>query len=359
LRQTQPTFSVCIPIFNHGKFIGDTIQSVLNQTYPHFEIVIADNASTDNSVEEIRKFKDSRIKLHQNRYNIGFAPNLQRVTMYAKNNFINLLSSDDQMKPNTLEIYADTIQHLESAPENLVLYSDVELFDNDNRIVGYQMKTPDTFDLTTNRDGSKPIEEPGKFYVYEGNQVLADALSRMRIFAPFLSTVYSRSLWEAVEGYNSVRTIGPDKHFAFKLLSLNPKVIYIPQILYRYRSYVSDNRAVQFSTLKQAIDDYLYTLEYRDAVLKPLGLSEQRLIDTFVDQMCLKRGLSQMGYGNYANALRFFAFALASYPAVALQKRKAYMLLGLLVLGPLGKALGPVLLRRYKRFSEVDVPTDR
>ena len=123
----SPTFSVCIPIYNHGRYIADTIQSVLNQTYPHFEIVIADNASTDDSVEQIQKLKDPRIKLHRNRYNIGFAPNLQRVTMLATNEYINLLSSDDQMKPNALETYASVIHTLGKRSE-LVLYSDVRAF---------------------------------------------------------------------------------------------------------------------------------------------------------------------------------------------------------------------------------------
>jgi len=108
----EPSFSVCIPIYNHGRFISDTIQSVLDQSYQNFEIVIADNASTDDSVAQIEKFKDPRIKLYRNRYNIGFAPNLQRVTSYASKDYLNLLSSDDQMKPNTLETYAKAITSL-------------------------------------------------------------------------------------------------------------------------------------------------------------------------------------------------------------------------------------------------------
>ena len=98
-----PSFSICIPNYNYGKYIGQTIESVLTQTYQNFEIIVVDNASTDNSIEIIESFKDPRIKLYKNNYNIGFAPNLQKATSLATKEFINLLSSDDQMKPKALE----------------------------------------------------------------------------------------------------------------------------------------------------------------------------------------------------------------------------------------------------------------
>ena len=99
----KPSFSICIPNYNYGDYIGETIQSVLNQSYQNFEIIVADNASTDNSVDVVKSFKDDRIRLIQNEINIGFSPNLQKATMYANGDFINLLSSDDLMKPNALE----------------------------------------------------------------------------------------------------------------------------------------------------------------------------------------------------------------------------------------------------------------
>ena len=55
-------FSICIPNYNYGSYIGETIKSVLNQTYENYEIIVVDNASTDDSLSVIKSFKDSRIK---------------------------------------------------------------------------------------------------------------------------------------------------------------------------------------------------------------------------------------------------------------------------------------------------------
>lgn len=342
-----PKFSICIPNYNHGRFIGDTIQSVLQQTYQNFEIVIADNASTDNSIEIVKKFSDPRIRLYTNQYNIGFAPNLQRVTSYAKYDFVNLLSSDDQMKPNALEAYADIISRIGDDSKRLVLFSEVENFDINNKVHSISCKALNGF-YTCHVSISEYQTSDLTYQRFQGLDVLRDSLMRLRAFAPFLSIVYSRSLWEKVEGYNSIRTIGPDKHFGYKLLGENPIVIYVPRPLFRYRLHDSDNRATQTSTLKQPIDDYLYTLEYSEKDLIPLGLSLEILKRNFVEFICLEEGLSQFFHGNYGHSFRLLMFGFASYPKLALRLRKTYLLLSLLLCMPISK----ILIRPSKRFSK-------
>jgi glycosyltransferase involved in cell wall biosynthesis len=340
-----PTFSICIPNYNYGRYIGETIESVLNQTYQNFEIIVADNASTDNSVEVVQRFKDERIRLIRNRYNIGFAPNLQRVTMFARNEYINLLSSDDQMKPNALECYAEVLKELGGRAERAVLYSDVEVFNDRGEIIRVSQKGRWAWAAGV---AASAGEVP--YLVYRGRDVLIESLRRLRTFAPFLSVVYSKKLWEAVEGYNSIRTIGPDKHFNYKLLSLDPTVAYVPRVLFRYRDFESDNRASQKTTLKQAIDDYLYTLEFSEVYLSSLGLSRNEIIRTFLDRVCLREGLSLLGRRNYAQAFRLLAFALASYPGTTLRLPNTYPLMLLLGLGPLSLVVAPVLYTAYKRL---------
>ena len=347
---TRPTFSICIPNYNNGPYIADTIQSVLDQTYQDFEIIITDNASTDNSIEVIEQFKDPRIRLYRNQYNVGFGPNLQRVTMHAKNDFVNLLSADDQMKPNTLEVYAQILMKRGDDAHNTVLFSQVENFDNDDNIVSWSIKASDGFyrNHIHTAPSSPPTQDHIDHEIYAGHDVLRDSLGRLRTFGAFLTIVYPRKLWQAIEGYTGIRTIGPDKHFSFKLLEQNPTVIYVKHVLFRYRDHVSLNRATQRTTIKQPIDDYLYTLEYRDDYLNTIGLSSKMLIDTFVDRVCLKESLSQFGYRNYHHAFQLFAFALSSYPGVALRNPKTYAIIPFLLMGPLSKWVAPSLLSMYK-----------
>ena len=65
MKNNTPFFSVVIPVYNKGPHIHRSISSVLNQTFHNFELILVDDASTDNSLEEINKFTDKRIRLFQ------------------------------------------------------------------------------------------------------------------------------------------------------------------------------------------------------------------------------------------------------------------------------------------------------
>ena len=351
-----PSFSICIPNFNYGHYIGETIESVLNQTYQNFEIIVSDNASTDDSVKVIESFKDHRIRLIRNRYNIGFAPNLQRATMFAQNQFINLLSSDDLMKPDALSTYAEAIKQQGEKSNQTVLMSDLEIIDGAGNVLRRETRAKD-FAGRVVVPNDQPMPSPEKS-VHRGRVVLAATLRQLKTFAVFLTIVYPRELWLAVEGYHAVRTIGPDKFFNYKLLALDPDVVYFRKPLFQYRAHGSPNYLAQRQTLKQQIDDYLYTIEMGDDFLAPLGLSQAELIDTFLDDVCLRNGLTQLAFGSYTHACRMLAFSFAAYPGPSLRRSRAYALGGLLMLGPVGRWLAQALYKGYRRQNPIPTLED-
>jgi glycosyltransferase involved in cell wall biosynthesis len=348
---SEPSFSICIPNYNYGRFIGDTIQSVLDQTYQNFEIIVADNASTDNSVDVVQSFKDDRIRLIQNAHNIGFAPNLQKATMFATKEFINLLSSDDQMKPTALEEYAKAIVDIGDSGRRALIVSDAEGFDNSGIVTRIITKASDRFSWRS-LPADTLVARTTVVEKHQGRVVLRDILKRLDTVGVFCSVVYHRSLWEAVEGYNSVRTIGPDKHFCYKVLSLDPTVIYIRKPLFRYRDYVSTNRAALQTTIRHPIDNYLNLLEFgNEEFLRTLGLHRKDLIKAMLDHSCLRESLVQIGVGNYGLAFRLLAFAFATFPGQALRMRRTYLAAALLSVAPLSRLIGPALRRLYRQFE--------
>lgn len=91
----EPFVSICVPNYNYGLYIGETIKSILNQTHKNFELIIVDNASTDNSMDVINSFSDPRIRVYQNDRNIGMMPNVKKSMNYAKADYIAFFCSDD------------------------------------------------------------------------------------------------------------------------------------------------------------------------------------------------------------------------------------------------------------------------
>lgn len=107
----MPKVSVIVPSFNLGKYIAQTIESVLNQTFQDFEIIITDDGSIDNSVSEIKKFKDERIKLFQLEKNSGFAYALNHSIPKSNGEYIALLSADDIFLPEKLQKQVDFLDN--------------------------------------------------------------------------------------------------------------------------------------------------------------------------------------------------------------------------------------------------------
>ncbi|MFC1664099.1 glycosyltransferase [Pseudomonadota bacterium] len=98
----QPQVSVVMPAYNHQRFVGEAITSVLNQSLSDLELVIIDDGSTDNTAEVIKSFSDKRIRYqyqeNQDAYNA-----LNKAIELANGRYISVLNSDDFYTPDRLE----------------------------------------------------------------------------------------------------------------------------------------------------------------------------------------------------------------------------------------------------------------
>ncbi len=100
--KAKPMVSVIIPAYNHERYIGATIESVIQQTLDDFELIIIDDGSTDKTYHVIQCYKDKRIAAYTQR-NMDAANTLNRGLDMAKGAFIAILNSDDLYAPTRLE----------------------------------------------------------------------------------------------------------------------------------------------------------------------------------------------------------------------------------------------------------------
>lgn len=98
----SPKVSVIIPIYNHGKFIGRAIQSILDQSFKDFEIVITNDGSNDNTLSEINKYKDPRIKLLCFDRNKGMGMAMNNCIRNSSGKYIASLNADDTCSSDRL-----------------------------------------------------------------------------------------------------------------------------------------------------------------------------------------------------------------------------------------------------------------
>ncbi len=99
----NPEVSVIIPAYNTSAYISQAIESALGQTLKNIEVIVVDDASTDNTLEVIRSFADERLKIFVNHQNQGAGGTRNRALKEAKGEWIAVLDSDDWYAPERLE----------------------------------------------------------------------------------------------------------------------------------------------------------------------------------------------------------------------------------------------------------------
>ncbi|MDD3275646.1 MAG: glycosyltransferase [Kiritimatiellales bacterium] len=95
--------SVCIPVYNGAAFIAAAVESVLAQTFHDFELIILDNASTDQTADILSRFKDERLRIVRHPSNIGATANFNAALSEARGVWVKILCADDLLYPDCLE----------------------------------------------------------------------------------------------------------------------------------------------------------------------------------------------------------------------------------------------------------------
>lgn len=125
--------SIAMATYNGATFIGEQIESILNQTINDFELIICDDSSKDNTWTILEDFskKDERISIYRNEHNLGFKKNFEKAMSLCKGDYIALCDQDDIWMPNHLE------KLLNATDDNLqIVCGDSELIDENGNELG-------------------------------------------------------------------------------------------------------------------------------------------------------------------------------------------------------------------------------
>lgn len=133
MKRLAPKISVCMPVYNGSAQIAEAIESILNQTYRDFRLIIIDNCSTDDTAGIVRKFDDKRIDFLCNPRNLGLIGNVNRCLEMADGQYVCIFAHDDVMLPDNLERKA---RLLDEHPDVGFVHSDILIVDTEGKTVG-------------------------------------------------------------------------------------------------------------------------------------------------------------------------------------------------------------------------------
>lgn len=134
LSAKMPVVSVGVPVFNGERFLAETLDALLEQTYDDLEIVICDNASTDGTPDICRAYaeRDSRISFHRNEKNLGAAENYCRVFHLSRGRYFKWAAADDLCSPDMIE---RCVSVLDRDPGVVLCYARTSIISEDGTVL--------------------------------------------------------------------------------------------------------------------------------------------------------------------------------------------------------------------------------
>jgi len=162
-----PAISVCIPTYNGAKYIAQTIESILNQTFTDFEVIVSDDGSSDKTLEIVGSFNDPRIVRIDRLSKVGAEANWNNAVATASASLVKLVCQDDLLYPQCLEVEVQTMSRSENQDVSFCFHLRDFVTPSSRKLsarrVGYSnlQKYSKTEILTkVVRSGGNPIGEP-------------------------------------------------------------------------------------------------------------------------------------------------------------------------------------------------------
>ena len=265
----QPLVSICIPTYNNARFLRESLESIVNQTYSNKEIIISDNASTDDTKEIVYEYvKKYGVRYYRNAKTVDAFDNFNRCINLAQGEFVAIYHSDDIYEVNIAEKEVNFLQSYPSAGAVFTLGSSIN--EKGEAIA--------TFNLPKKLKGID---------IYTFEDIYITLLKNGNTFLLSPSCMVRKDIHEEV-GFYDVKKFGRPADLAMylKILERFPIGI-IDEILFKYRISKTQG-TIQWQYLRTKRDDTFLVMEY--------FLKSKALQDTLIEKSAVERYEAQKSF---------------------------------------------------------------
>ncbi|MCI6649855.1 MAG: glycosyltransferase [Lachnospiraceae bacterium] len=278
--------SIVLPSYNGAKYLSKSIESVIDQTYKNWELIIVDDCSTDDTLKIANEYaqNDKRIRILHNEVNLQLPKSLNNGFRASRGELLTWTSDDNKFLPDAIEIMADKLKN----ENTYFVCADMQTIDSEGKVTGWGF----TYD--------------------ESTMLIHDTVG-----ACFM---YKREVFDKVGEYDEKLFCAEDYDYWLRVLKEFKHIIHIPECLYQYRyqeASLTSTKADRVIKIRTFIYD-----KYIDEILEQFKDKEKWLISVYYDYIV-------SGRMNEELQKKFFAKAkILKKEQTAFSRKDRYLVFG-------------------------------
>jgi len=289
--------SIVMPCYNNEAFIKEAIDSAINQTYPHVEIILVDDGSKDRSVDILRSFGD-KIQWESG-LNQGAPIARNRGITLSRGKYIKFLDADDILLPDCIERQVIEASEL-AVDRQAIVYGDAIRIDRQgNRIPSYPCQP---------------------------RQPTVDPIEHILAYCPLTSCpLHQKAYLEAIGGFDPTLTRGQEHDLHLRLVLSGVEFIHYSHPVYQYREYTDPDRISNHAYTKKS------AMVHYDAIEKHIWLIKQQTgkpltdrVSTILAQRLWRYGRGVLREGAVTEANLYFDTARQLAPKTCIVGQNPY-----------------------------------
>lgn len=276
----MPLVSICVPTWNSALYLRESLDSILAQDYPDFEVIVSDNASQDDTLAILEEYEqEGRIRLHRNQQNIGAGANFNLLVRLARGEFVAIYHSDDIYDP---DIVSASVAFLQSHPETGLVGTMARVISSDGAF-RYDYRLPE------------PLARLGRTTFNRDESILGTTLlSGNRIFLVTPSVMVRRAAYDEFGGFDQATYAAAVDYEMWLRIAARYKIGVIDRPLMKYRIHDKQGSQHEVRTNIRVPDSARLIEAYRSKITDP---AVARACSRYLERTLFKTALKQNDAG--------------------------------------------------------------